>query len=403
VVYVIAGLAIALLGIRPRHIPEWIWPVAGAAIVIALGLEPARNAFVAIAAQWNVLLFILGLMGLAAAAEESGAFAWITNLALQRAGGSRRRLFVLLFVAGAVVTIFLSNDATAIVFTPIVYRAVAKRGGDVMPYLFGCTFVADTASFGLPFSNPANVLILPHARLLPYLWHLGPPEIAAIVVNLLLFLAFFNRQLGGRYELDELAQPPASAVRALVAMAFVAVGYFAAIGLAWPIGPVAVVGAVVTWIVAGVRPGHAVRHIGWKIFALLAGLFALLDAVARAGFVDWALRGLDDALRHGWFAAAAIATTAAALLSNFLNNLPVAVASSYVVARMPTEHFAYPLILGVDLGPNLATTGSLATLMWLATLRDRGIRVNPLEYLRLGIAVVPLTVGVGLLWLWFVR
>jgi Na+/H+ antiporter NhaD/arsenite permease-like protein len=117
---------------------------------------------------------------------------------LERARGSRRRLFVLLFLAGGVLTLVLSNDATAIVLTPIVYRAIAKRGGDAMPFLFGCTFVADTTSFGLPFANPANVLILPHARLIPYLLHLGPPQIVAVALNLALFLVVFRSQLRGR-------------------------------------------------------------------------------------------------------------------------------------------------------------------------------------------------------------
>lgn len=402
-IFAIAALAMLLLSIRPWRVPGWVWPLGGAVAVVALGYEPFGAGVDAIVQQWNVLLFILGLMGLAAAAEESGAFAWITDTLLVRARGSRRRLFVLLFVTGAMLTVLLSNDATAIVFTPVVYRAVVKRGGDTMPFLFACTFVADTASFGLPFSNPANILILPHAQLLAYLWHLGPPQIAAIAVNLLIFLLFFRDRLRGRYENGPAGTAPAAAVRALIAMVVVGVAYFVAIACSWPIGPVAVIGAIITLAVARVPLPAAARHIGWGTFALLAGLFALLDAVARAGFVNWALHGLDDALRYGPFAASAMAATGAALLSNALNNLPVAVVSSYVVAHAPSEHLAYPLILGVDLGPNLTTTGSLATILWLTMLRDRGIRINPLEYLRLGVVVVPATIGVALLWLWWVR
>ena len=162
----IAGITMSLVGIRPRAIPEWMWALAGAALVIALGFEPVGAALSAIARQWNVLFFVLGLMGLSAAAEESGAFTWVAEVMVERARGSRRRLFVLLFLSGAVLTFLLSNDATAIVFTPLVYRAVAKRGGDALPFLFGCVFVADTASFGLPFANPANILVLPQPQIL---------------------------------------------------------------------------------------------------------------------------------------------------------------------------------------------------------------------------------------------
>jgi arsenical pump membrane protein len=402
-VFLIAAIAMALVAVRPRRIPEWIWPLAGAALVLMLGYEPIDAAARAVARQWNVLLFIFGLMLLAAAAEESGAFAWIASVLLERARGSRRRLFVLLFLAAALLTAVLSNDATAIVFTPIVYRAVARRGGDALPFLFGCTFAADTASFGLPFANPANILVLPQPHMLSYLWHLGPPQVAAIAINLLLFLWIFRSQLRGRYEFEPAAPPDRATVATLIAMGCVGVAYVVTLALEWPIGPVALAGALVTLAAARIKPALAARHIGWSTFALLIGLFALLDAVARAGFVTWAVNVLESAAHYGAGAALAVATVGAALFSNVLNNLPVAVASSYVVVAAPAEHYAYALIAGVDLGPNLTTTGSLATILWLAALRRRGVHVSAFEYFRLGIIVVPPMIAVTVLWLWLIR
>lgn len=402
-VFAIAAVAIVLLGARPsRRVPDWVWPVAGAIVVVALGYESGAQAIGAVARQWNVLLFILGLMGIAAAAEESGAFAWITDVLLERAGGSRRRLFVLLFLAGAILTLLLSNDATAIVLTPLVYRAVAKRGGNAMPFLFGCIFVADTASFGLPFANPANVLILPRAELLPYLWHLGPPEVAAIALNLVIFLFFFRPHLRGRYDVVPAPEPAPRVVAALATMLFVVLAYIAALIVRWPLGPVAAVGACAALLAARVSPGRAARHVGWGTFALLAGLFALLAAVARGGLTQWAVAAIDSSARHGLLALTAVAAGGTALLSNLLNNLPVAVASSYVVEHASAHHIAYAFIAGVDLGPNLTTTGSLATILWLRFLRDRGMRVSTVQYLKLGAIVVPATLAVTVLWLWLV-
>ena len=398
----VAAAAMVLVGLRPWRLSASVWPVAGALIVVGIGAEPGMAALQAIARQWNVLLFILGLMGLAAAAEESGAFAWITDVVLERARGSRRRLFVLLFLTGAGLTLVLSNDATAIVLTPIVYRAIAKRGGDAMPFLFACTFVADTASFGLPFANPANVLILPHAQLLPYLIHLGPPQIAAIGLNLALFLAIFRSQLKGRYAYEPARQPPGKALRTLVALGAVGVAYVVALVLRVPLGLVAFVGSAVVLAVARVPVRAAVRHVSWSTFALLAGLFALIDAVARAGWVDWALRAVESVARSGSLAADTVTAVGAALFSNVFNNLPIAVASSYLVAHGAAVHAAYPLIVGVDLGPNLTTSGSLATILWLAVLRKRGVRVNAFEYFKLGAVVVPVTIAVTVLYLWIV-
>ncbi len=370
---------------------------------MALGYEPIAAAADAIGQQWNILLFILGLMVLSATAEESGAFQWLTEFLLERAHGSPRRLFIFLFLAAAVVTVLFSNDATAIALTPVVYRAVAERGlGDVKPFLLTCVFVANTASFGLPFSNPANVLILPHARLLEYAWHLAPPQIVAIALNLGIFLFFFRSQLRGRYDLVAAAPPSARATRTLCAMGSLAVVYVAALLLEWPLGPVAAIGAALVLAVARIRPARIAGRAAWSTLLLLAVLFVLFDAVTRAGFVSWALEGLDASQHYGSLAVNAIAAAGAALLSNAFNNLPVAVASSYVVAHAVREQIAYPLIAGVDLGPNLMTSGSLATILWLGILRRHGVRISLREYLRLGAVVVPATIAVCVLWLWLV-
>lgn len=398
----IAAASIVLLALRPPRVPDWVWPTAGALLVVLIGYVPVTGAIAAIAGQWNVLLFILGLMGISAAAEESGAFAWIADYALAAGRGSRRRLFVLLFGTCAVVTILLSNDATAIALTPIVYRAVATRATIAKPFLFGCVFAANTASFGLPFSNPANVLILPHAELSSYVLHLGPPQIGAIALNLAVLLFFFRRELRGRYEPVRLEGPSARARRVLAALAVLIVAYLLALLLRWPLGPVASAFAVLTLAIAGVPAQRAARRISWRTLVLLAGLFVLLDAVTRAGLVSWALAELERALRYGALAVMAAAAGGAAVLSNLFNNLPVAVSASSIVARLSLQQIAYPLIVGVDVGPNLLTTGSLATILWMATLRRYGERVSLREYIRLGALTVPATLAICLLWFWFV-
>jgi arsenical pump membrane protein len=390
-----------LLGLRPWRIHTWVWPLAGSLIVLAAGYEPPGAALDAVARQWNVLLFILGLMLLSAAAEESGAFEWITQLLLERAGGSQRRLFVYLFLAAAAVTLVLSNDATAIALTPIVYRAVAAHSKiRAEPFLYGCIFVANTASFGLPFSNPANVLILPHAQLLPYLWHLGPAEAMAIAANLGIFLFFFRRRLSGRYEVAKSKPPQPRTVRALWGMLAVVLAYVAALLFDWPLGAVAALGGVMLLGIASTSPLAGARHIKWSTFVLLAGLFVLLDAVTRAGFTEWAIAALDSTMKYGALAFNAAAGGGAAIFANLFNNLPVAVAASHITRHAYAEGVAYPLIAGVDLGPNLFTSGSLATILWLAVLRRYGLRMSRGEYLRLGAVVVPATLGITVLWLW---
>jgi arsenical pump membrane protein len=399
----VALVAILLLALRPFRVPGWVWPIAGALALVLSGVEPLGTAAHAVERQWNVLLFILGLMGVSAAAEESGAYAWIADFVLHRARGSRRRLFVLLYTACAIVTLLLSNDATAIALTPIVYRAVSERArADATPFLFACIFVANAGSFGLPFSNPANVLILPHPQLLAYLAHLGPPQIAVIVATLGIFLFFYRDRLEGEFDPVALSALDRRTITALFALGSVVAAYILALIFQWPLGPVALLGAIFCLAISRASLRRTAGLISWKTLVLLVGLFVLIDAVARAGFVSLALVEFDRSLRFGDLVATAVAAGGAGLLSNVFNNLPVAVAASYVVAHATAQQTAYPLIAGVDTGPNLLTSGSLATILWLALLRRHGIRVSLAEYLRVGLLVVPSSIAICVLWLSFI-
>src|SRR5260370_1861579 len=97
------------------------------------------------------------MMVLAELARQHGVFDWLAALAARHARGSAERLFALVFGVGTMVTVFLSNDATAVVLTPAVYAVTKAAKAKPLPYLFACAFIANSASFVLPISNPANL------------------------------------------------------------------------------------------------------------------------------------------------------------------------------------------------------------------------------------------------------
>jgi arsenical pump membrane protein len=68
-------------------------------------------------------------------------------------------LFTLIYLVGTVVTVFLSNEACAVVLTPAIYAAAKAAKAKPLPYLFICAFIANAASFVLPISNPANLVV----------------------------------------------------------------------------------------------------------------------------------------------------------------------------------------------------------------------------------------------------
>src|SRR6266851_7025630 len=157
--WVIAAAATGGVIVRPWRLPEAVWATLGATSLVALGLLPWRNAVVGVGRGLDVYLFLTGMMMVAELARREGLFDWLAAIAVARARGSPTRLFTLVFVVGSVVTVLLSNDATAVVLTPAVYAAAKAAKEEPLPYLFVCAFIANAASFVLPISNPANLVV----------------------------------------------------------------------------------------------------------------------------------------------------------------------------------------------------------------------------------------------------
>src|ERR1700727_205692 len=119
----IAALATAGVILRPFNLHEAIWALAGAVLLVALRLISPAQALAGVAKGTDVYLFLFGMMLLAEIAREEGLFDWLAAFAARHAAGSSRRLFLLTYGVGTIVTIFLSNDATAVVLTPAVAAA----------------------------------------------------------------------------------------------------------------------------------------------------------------------------------------------------------------------------------------------------------------------------------------
>ncbi len=164
----IAAFATGGVILRPWGLPEAIWAVAGGAALVLSALLPWQDALAAIAKGTDVYLFLTGMMLLADLARREGLFDWVATHATKAANGSPARLFSLVYLAGIAVTVFLSNDATAVVLTPAVYAAAKTAKAKPLPYLVICAFIANAASFVLPISNPANLVL--YGREMPPLW-----------------------------------------------------------------------------------------------------------------------------------------------------------------------------------------------------------------------------------------
>jgi arsenical pump membrane protein len=397
VVWAIAALALAGVIVRPWRVNEAWWAAAGAlALVLVRAISP-HDALNALARGLDVYAFLIGMLALAEFAKLEGVFDWAASYAVRAAGRSSVRLFAIIYGVGILTTALLSNDATIVVLTPAVIVALQRTDAPALPYLFACAFVANAASFILPISNPSNLLVFGSAMpaLGTWLRSLVLPSLIAIVVTALGLGLLFRSSLRGAHAIRDASPADRPATSTLVTLAVAALVLIAVSARNGPLGTAAFALAVVATIVLIVRRRDAlpalVSGIQWPIVPLTAALFVIVTAVDAAGALGWTRALVERAspLAIGW---------ALALASNVANNLPVGLnAGETVTALHPEAAKAFAALVGVNLGPNLTTNGSLATILWLAIVRKNGQHASPLSFLRTGIIVTPIALTLALL------
>lgn len=394
----IAAAATAGVIIRPFAWPEFIWAVAGAVLLVALGLLPLHDALTGVARGTDVYLFLIGMMLLAELARYEGLFEWLASRAAQLARGSAKRLFALVYVVGMFVTTFLSNDATAVVLTPAVAAVVETVGAaDPLPYLFICAFVANAASFVLPISNPANLVL--YSSRTPALLHWLPryivPSVLSVAMTYLMLRWTQGHRLRGAVASDipvpDLSIGGKTAAAGIGGTAVLLLTCSALdVQLGFPTFIAGLATAILVLARSHTSPKTIVKDISWGVLPLVAGLFVLVEALEKTGTTMALARLLQALAAHSTTLATWVSAGVVGLGSNLVNNLPAGLIAARVNAvAHPSELLRAALLLGVDLGPNLSVTGSLATILWLAALRRDGHHVDAWAFLKLGAVVMP--------------
>ena len=315
--------------VRPWKLPEAIWPVLACIALTLLSLISVANVGKAVLKGTDVYLFLLGMMLLADLARHEGLFDWLAGYAVQRARGSAAHLFGLVYLVGTLVTIFLSNDATAVVLTPAVYAAAKKANAPPLPYLFICAMIANAASFVLPISNPANLVV--YGKHMPsladWLVEFGLASIVSIVVTFWVLRFTQRAHLCAEISRD-VTLPPLSRGGALAGggIALTAFTLLVASSRGWQLGfPTFLAGVATAFavlIVNRVSPWTIAKDISWSVLPLVAALFIVVEAVEETGVLDPLIHWLPTATMQAPHSTALAMGGSVAVLCNLLNNLP---------------------------------------------------------------------------------
>lgn len=393
----IVAVSILLMLIRPRNISEVWWIGSGALLLVVLRLVPLKLAGRAVRDGSDVYFFLIGMMLLSELARENGVFDWVSTRAVL---GSRKRctrLFALVYGIGTLVTLCMSNDATAVVLTPAVLSAIRKADVEPKPHLFACAMIANAASFVLPISNPANLVVF-HDGLPPlgqWLASFLVPSIFSIAATYMVLRIYFRSELCADIRCDLKDEALRSSGKwVLGGLALVVAVLLAASARNIDLGLPTCAAALLITAAVSVRersnPLTLVKKISWPTLLLVAGLFVMVSAVESVG----ALRYTQAALAWAQHCSALVATVVTGLgvgiANNLVNNLPLGlVAGATVHAAHAKGLVANAALIGVDLGPNLSVTGSLATILWLLALRKEKLNVSAWDFLKVGLIAMP--------------
>ena len=406
-------LAIGLIILQPRGLNEAWAAGGGAAALLLLGFATPRDLWHVTREVADVLLFLIGMMALTAAVERSGLFDILAIRTARAARGSGIALFVGIFLLGFAITALLSLDVTVIVLTPIVYALVYRLGVKPLPFLFVCTFIANNGSLLFPISNLTNLLAygLLGLSFTGFAARMLLPQLAALAVNIGLFLFLFRRDLPRRFDPDDLPRRPVGLdldylYAAALGLGLVLLALFACGLLGWPIAPPALIGGAMLALLAirwrKATPRTLAREISWSLVPFVIGMFLVIRSAQHYWLAEFGDRLTLSAHHLPALLAMAFGT---AFGANLVNNIPMIGAVIGLLGNADPaarEPLALAAVLGTNLGPTVTPFGSLATMLWLTTIRRKGEHLTTISYMKIGAITAPTTLLAAVLALWLV-
>jgi len=400
---------------QPKGLQIGTTAVIGAIVAVALGIVSLADVVEVTSIVWDATLAFIGIIILSMVLDEIGFFEWAAIKMALYSKGNGHLMFVYILLLGAVVAAFFANDGAALILTPILLAQMRHLKMDpiaVFAFLMAGGFIGDSASNPLVISNLTNIVTAGYFDIgfWEYAKNMFLPNVLSIIASITVLWIFFRKDIPSRIDIDKLVSPESVIKNKTMFtlswyfLALLMVGYFVGDAYNLPVSVFALGGGIVFLLIANyfkaVEPVHIIKTAPWQVVWFSIGLYVVVYGLKNAGLTSYLAVMIDAMVGYSNTLAVIGTGVLAAILSSFMNNMPTIMIMDIAIAETGHTALAYANIIGCNLGPKMTPIGSLATLLWLHVLAQKGIKITWMQYMKVGLVITPpvlLTALLGLI------
>jgi Na+/H+ antiporter NhaD/arsenite permease-like protein len=361
--------------------------------------------------EWDTIIFIIAMSIIVSVAAASGIFQYIALRIAARSEGDHKQLFIIFLVFVSGISLFFDTVSTMLIAAPLTIEICKALEIDFKPFIISEAIVCNFSSIPSVVGAVPNLVIANHPDVnldVGFLFIVFMPlSIILFLVSLPIFLRWYDSSFGvtEEHRADAVFSiDPATMIKdrwdfniSSVAIISLVIGF--------AIGPVlGLTPAMVALLIAGFmlllaheRANEFLNRIGWPTVFFLVGLFGLVGALDITGLIDALGVAISGVIEEGSIFATVFLVWIPAMLSAFLDNLPVSLVLAPIAAT-----FGNPLslIFAVNVGGYIFTPlGSPANMVAIGLSEEQHDPIPFIDFVKIGtlLGIIHLAIGSGYL------